>query len=81
MAVEVVVACRIASVVAAVGPDLLAGYLALAAQTLVDEVPDVSALVGWILTHEVPILFESTDGVTHSVCVFTLDEWAWVVVL
>ena len=49
IAVEVVIAGRIAAVVATLGKDFLAGDRTLVAQTLVNEVPDVTALVLRIL--------------------------------
>ena len=49
VAVEVVIAGRIASVVATIGKDFLAGDRTLVAQPLVNEVPDVTTLVLRIL--------------------------------
>ena len=49
VAVEVVIAARIAAIVATIGEDFLAGDRTLVAQALVNEVPDVTALVLRIL--------------------------------
>ena len=60
IAVEVVVAGRIATVVATIGEDFLTGDGALVAQTLIYKVPDVTTLVFWILADEIPILLETS---------------------
>ena len=59
VAVEVVVGGWEASVVAAVGPDGFACHLACAAESLVDEVPDVAALIVGVLAYHVPVFLES----------------------
>ena len=79
--VEVVIAGRIASIVTSVSPYLLTCNLALAAQSLIDEVPDISTLIGRILTHKVPILLKSTNRVTHCVRILTLNQWTWIITL
>ena len=81
VAVEVVVAGRIASIVASVGEDFLSRQLALVAQSLVHKVPDVSALELGVLADELPVLLESADGVTHGVGILTLYERPRVVAL
>ena len=48
--------------------------IGLAVQGLIDIVPDVATLVLRVLAHELPILLQSTRGVTHRVVVLTLDE-------
>ena len=48
--------------------------IGLAVQGLVDEVPDVATLILRILAHKLPILLQTTGGVTHRVVVLTLDE-------
>ncbi len=47
------------------------------AYCLVDKVPDESALKRGIFSNKIPVLFESTLGVAHCVCVLTLYEWLW----
>ncbi len=48
---------------------------------MVNEVPDVSALILRILAHKIPIFLESTHGVAHCVSIFALYEWTLIVVL
>ena len=79
--VEVVVAGRETTIVATIGPNLLACHLALATKTLVDVVPNISSLVLRELTNEVPIFLETADGITHSMGIFALDEWTRIVAL
>ena len=74
VAVEVIVAGRITSVVTAIGEDFLARNLALVAQTLIDKVPDVSALELRILADELPVLLEAAHGVTHCMSILALNE-------
>ena len=71
--VEVVVACRITSVVATIGEDFLACDRTLVAYALVNEVPDVSTLIFRIFANQIPILLEATLRVAHSVSILTLD--------
>ena len=81
IAVEVVVAGRIASVVATIGKDFLASHLALVAQALVYEVPDEAALILGILAYQVPVLLETTHRVAHGMSILTLDKWTGIVAL
>ena len=81
IAVEVVIAGRIASVVATIGKDFLTGDRTLVAQTLVNEVPDVTTLVLRILADQIPVLLETTLRVTHGVSILTLDVWLGTVAL
>ena len=60
VAVEVIVGSRIAAVVTTIGEDFLTCNLALVAQTLIHEVPDIAALILRILTDDIPILLETT---------------------
>ena len=60
VAVEVVVGGRETTEVATIRPDGLAGNLAGAAQTLVDEVPDVATLIVGQTANQIPILLEAT---------------------
>ena len=73
--VKVVVAGRIASIVATVSKYLLTSNLALIAHTLIHKVPDVTSLVVRLLTNQVPVLFKATHRVTHSVGIFALNQW------
>ena len=59
IAVEVVVAGRIASCIATILPNLLTGNLACTAQTLVHEVPNETTLILGILAGEIPIFGKS----------------------
>ena len=77
--VEVVVAGRILTIVAAVGKDSATRNRALVAHTLVNKVPDVAALILRLLTNQIPVLLESTHRVTHSVGILALDERTRVV--
>ena len=79
VAVEVMVRGRIATVVTTVGEYLLARNLALVAQSLVYEVPDVAALIFRILADDVPILLETTYRVTHGVRILTLYQRTGIV--
>ena len=79
VAVEVVVAGSIAAVVATISEDLLTRNGTLVAQTLIDEIPDIAALILRVLAHEIPVLLEAADGVTHSVGVLTLDQRTGIV--
>ena len=79
--VEVVVGGGIAAVVATESEDLLASDLALVAQTLIDEVPDIATLVFRIGADDVPVLLESTHRVTHGVGILALDQRTGVVAL
>ena len=81
VAVEVVVGGGIAAVVATIGEDLLASDLALVAQTLIDEVPDIAALVFRMLADEVPVLLETAHRVTHGVGILALDQRTGIVAL
>ena len=60
VAVEVVVACGIASVVASVGEYSPAGDRTHVCQSLIHEVPDISALILRILAYDIPIFLESS---------------------
>ena len=73
VAVEVVVGCRIATVVSAIHPYLSAGHLALSPQSLVGKVPDESTLVVGVLADQVPIFGKASAAVTHRVVVLALD--------
>ena len=73
--VEVIVRCRITSVVASESEDLLTCDLTLITHTLIYEVPDISTLIYWIFADKLPVLLETTHGVTHSVGILTLDKW------
>ena len=73
IAVEVVVAGRITTIVATIGEDFLACDRTLVTKTLVHEVPDISTLILWIFANQVPILLESTLRVTHRMGILTLD--------
>ena len=44
-------------------------------QSLVYEIPVVTALELRILPDEIPVFLEVTTGVAHRVVVLTLDEW------
>ena len=81
IAVEVVVGSGIASVVATIGKDFLTRNRRLVAQTLVDEIPDETTLVFWILADDAPILLETTHGVAHSMRILALDERTGIVCL
>ena len=81
VAVEVVVGGGIAAVVATIGEDLFASDLALVAQTLIDEVPDIAALVFRMLADEVPVLLETAHRVTHGVGILALDQRTGIVAL
>ena len=81
VAVEVVVTARIAAVITTIGKDFLTGDRTLVAQTLVNEVPDVTTLVLRILADQIPILLETTLRVTHGVSILTLDIWLGTVAL
>ena len=81
VAVEVVVRGRIASVVAAISKDLLTCNRTLVAHSLVDEVPDVAALILRVFAHQVPILLETSHRVAHSVSILTLDKRSRIVFL
>ena len=74
VAVEVMVAGRIAAVVATIGKDFLTRGRILVAQALVYEVPDITTLVLGVLADDVPVLLETTHGVTHGVGILALDE-------
>ena len=73
VAVEVVVARVVVVEVATIiiGPLI---SLAFHAQTLVNEVPDESALILRIFADELPIFLESTARIAHSVRIFALYE-------
>ena len=73
--VKVVVAGRIAAIVATVSKYLLTSNLTLIAHTLVHEVPDITTLVVRLLANQVPVLFESTHRVTHGMSILTLNQW------
>ena len=73
--VKVVVAGRIAAIVATISKYLLTSNLALIAHTLIYKVPDVTTLVVRLLANQVPVLFKATHRVTHSVGIFTLNQW------
>ena len=81
VAVEVVVGRGIAPVVASVQPYLTARQLALAAKSLVDEVPNEAALVAGILAYDVPVLAEAAHAVAHRMGILALDERAGIVAL
>ena len=72
VAVEVVVACGVSSVVTAVGEDTSPCDAAHVCETLVNEVPDISALILRIFPYHVPIFLESAHRVTHGVCILAL---------
>ena len=73
VAVEVVVACVVVVVVAAVGDDFRALGIA-SVQALVHEVPDKAALVFGCGAHGFPVFFEATARVAHGMAVLTLYE-------
>ena len=81
IAVEVVVAGGIASVVATIGEDLLTRDGTLVAKALINEVPDVATLILGVLADDIPVLLEATHRVTHRVGVLTLDERTGIVAL
>ena len=70
---EVVVAGIKAVEVTTVSIDHLA-VLAFPAYGLIDEVPDETTLVFRIFTDDVPILLETTLGVTHRMSILALDQ-------
>ena len=78
IAVEVVVGCRIASVITAEHPYLFAGTLAHAPHTLVDEIPYESSLIVGIFAYELPVFLEVASAVSHGMCILTLDEGTWI---
>ena len=81
VAVEVVVAGGVAAVVASVSEYLPPGDGACVTQSLVNEVPDISALEFRVPAHHVPILLEAPHGVAHGMGILTLYERARVVAL
>ena len=81
IAVEVIVAGGIASVVATIGEDLLTRDGTLIAEALIDEVPDVAALILGVLADDIPVLLEATHRVTHRMGVLALDERTGIVAL
>ena len=81
VAIEVIVTGGIAAVVATVGKDFATRNGALVAQALIDEVPDVAALILRILADELPVLLEAAHRVAHGVGIFALDERTRVVAL
>ena len=60
VAVEVVVACGITSVVTTVSENPASGYRTHVSQTLVNEVPYISSLIFGIFAYYIPIFLEST---------------------
>ena len=59
IAIEVVVAGRITSIVATIGKDFLTGNRTLVTQTLIYKVPDVSTLILRIFANQIPVLLET----------------------
>ena len=62
------------SAVFAESEDMVSTSLGRPAHSLVDKVPDETALVIGILSDEVPILLEITHRITHRMGIFTLDK-------
>ena len=60
VAIEIIIACRITTIVATIGIYVLTCYRTLIAQTLVNEVPNVATLIFRILAYKIPILLEAT---------------------
>ena len=81
VAVEVMVAGRIAAVVATIGKDFLTRGRILVAQALVYEVPDITTLIFGVFADEIPVLLEATHRVTHGVGILALDQRTGVVAL
>ena len=76
VAIEVVVGRVVVVIVATIGIGRHSLIERFAAQALVYEVPDESALILRVLPYQLPILLEAAAGVAHSVAVLTLDEGA-----
>ena len=49
--------------------------------TLIDPVPDEASLGTGLLTYLVPIFLEATHRIAHRVCIFRLDNRAWIVAI
>ena len=43
-------------------------------ERLIHEIPDEASLIYRILTHEIPILLQTTHRVTHRMGILTLDQ-------
>ncbi len=73
VAIEIVIRCRITSVITAVGKDFLP-VLIKVAQALVNEIPNKSSLIIRIFANQIPVLFEIAHTVTHRMRIFALDQ-------
>ena len=81
IAVEVMVRGRITTLVTTIHPYLVACHLAYSTNALIDEVPDEASLILWILANQIPILLETSNGVTHCMSILALDKRTGIVAL
>ena len=66
--------------IASESEDMVSASLGRPAHSLVDKVPDETALVIGILPDEVPIFLEITHRITHRMGIFALDQRPrWIV--
>ena len=78
-AVVTEVGIRRVVVVAVASIDADGASVQLVVDTLIHPVPDEAALCTWLFANLVPVFLEPAHRIAHRMCIFRLDDGAWIV--